>query len=87
METDLDALVAETIAFARAANAEAQRPRAEPREIVERIGLDALDFGGPEREQIRKRVENFRRHQQQLMREREEYAATALRKMRFSLDR
>lgn len=78
-KAQLDALVTETKAHTEALNWEAERPRAQPREAVERIGLNPLDYGGSERDEIRKRVENFRKHQDRFSREREEYAASILR--------
>jgi hypothetical protein len=51
------------------------------RETIDGIGLRPPDFGGAEREEINKRVQSFRAHQQRLIREREEYAASILQKM------
>ena len=45
-KADLDALVNETMAFAKGISHE--RPL--PREMVERVGLKPMDWGGPERE-------------------------------------
>ncbi|WP_377827450.1 hypothetical protein ACFKHW_21235 [Bradyrhizobium lupini] len=81
-KAQFDALVTETKAHTEALNWEARRPRAQPREAVERIGLNPLDYGGSERDEIRKRVENFRKHQEQFSREREEYASSILRILR-----
>jgi hypothetical protein len=69
---DLDALVNETIALAKGISH--QRPL--PREMVERVGLKPMDLGGPEREEISRRVANFKAHQQRFMREREDYGLT-----------
>jgi hypothetical protein len=79
-KADLDALVAETRAFTIAVNDWAAQPHPPPRETVQ--GLDPIDWGGPEREEIRKRVENFKAHQQRLAREREGYATSVLRSLR-----
>lgn len=43
------------------------RPR---RGSVEWIGLNRLDWDGPEREETRKQIENFGAHQQRFVRER-----------------
>lgn len=81
-KAQLNALVTETKAYTESLNWEAGRPRAQPPEVVERIGLNPLDYGGSERDEIRKRVENFRKHQERFSREREEYAASILRILR-----
>jgi hypothetical protein len=82
-KAELNALVEEAMAFARSRNAEIERPRPQPdKDVAEQSGLNALDHGGSEREEIRKRVESFKAHQERLMREREEYAATLLRRIR-----
>jgi hypothetical protein len=49
--------------------------------MVERVGLKPMDWGGPEREEISRRVANFKAHQQRFMREREDYAASVLKGM------
>lgn len=46
------------------------------------MGLDPLDWGGSEREEIKKRVADFRAHQERFMKEREEFAVSVLRSMR-----
>jgi hypothetical protein len=76
-KTDRDALVDEGMAFARTvrpANDLAERPRLEP-----------MNWGGPQREEITQRVSNFKAQQQRLIREREAYATSTLRKMKRSL--
>jgi hypothetical protein len=76
-KADFDALVNETVAFAKGISHE--RPL--PREMVERVGLRPMDWGDPEREEISRRVANFKAHQQRFMRERQDYAASVLKRM------
>ena len=76
-KTDLDALVGETMAFARTIRRE-QPPATD---LVERPRLQPMNWGGPQREEVRQRVANFKAHQQRLIREREDYAASTLRRM------
>jgi hypothetical protein len=76
-KADRDALVNETMALAKGISHE--RPL--PKEMVERAGLKPMDWGGPEREEISRRVANFKAHQQRFMREREDYAASVLKRM------
>ena len=77
----LDAPVKETTA---STSTGIGRERPLPREMVERIGLKLPDFGSRERDEIKRRVQKFRALQQRLIREREEYAASILSKMRSS---
>ncbi|WP_035685986.1 hypothetical protein [Bradyrhizobium sp. Cp5.3] len=81
-KSELDALVAETIAFAKSMKVEIERPRSLPKEAVERGGLSAPDYDGSERDEIKKRVESFKANQERFMREREEYANSLLRRIR-----
>lgn len=81
-KSELDALVKETMAFTKSLEVEIERPRSQPKEIVERIEHSAREYRGSERDEIRKRVESFRAHQQRFMREREEYAASRLRQIK-----
>ncbi|MGY8683894.1 hypothetical protein Q2941_39895 [Bradyrhizobium sp. UFLA05-153] len=85
-KADLAALIAETRALTRTLNDSVEQPRPQPRETVQRIGLDPIDWGGPEREEIRKRVESFKANQQRFIREREAYAASVLTRMRSGDD-
>ncbi|WP_256808138.1 hypothetical protein [Bradyrhizobium sp. Bra64] len=80
-KSDLDAFVTETMAFAKSVKIEVDRPQPQPKEVVERIGLNQLDYGGKERDEIKKRVESFRVHQERFIREREDYAASMLRRI------
>ena len=68
-KTDLDALVEETMAFAKSFP-----PM--PRTIVEPNGVPAVKWIDSEREEIRQRVGNFKVHQQRLIKERKDYAAS-----------
>ncbi len=81
-KSELDALVAETTAFAKSLKVEIEGPRSLPKEAIERSGLSAPDYGGSEREEIKKRVESFKAHQKRFMREREEFANSLLRRIR-----
>ena len=58
-KTDLDALVGETMAFARTIRR--QQPPAT--DLVERPRLQPMNWGGPQREEVRQRVANFKAHQ------------------------
>ncbi|MGY8639166.1 hypothetical protein RAD15_42570 [Bradyrhizobium sp. 14AA] len=81
-KSELDALVAETMAFAKSLKVEIERPRPQPKEVDERDGLSVPDYGASERDEIRKRVESFKAHQERFMCEREEYADSLLRRIR-----
>ena len=76
-KADRDALVNETMALAKGISHE----RLLPREMAERIGLKPMDWGGPEREEISRRVANFKAHQQRFIREREDHAASEWNRM------
>lgn len=81
-KNELDALVAETMAFTKSLKLEIQLPRSLPKEAVERGDLSASEYDGSEREEIKKRVESFKAHQEHFTREREEYANAQLRRIR-----
>jgi hypothetical protein len=78
-KTDRDALVDEGMAFARTVRRE---PPAT--DLAERPRLEPMNWGGPQREEIRQRVSNFKAHQQRLTKEREDYATSTLKKMNRS---
>lgn len=78
-KSELDALVAETTAFARSLKVDEQ-PK--PKKVVEQGAPSVPDHGGSERDEIRKRVESFQAHQERFMREREEYADSLLRQIK-----
>ncbi|MCD9824062.1 hypothetical protein [Bradyrhizobium japonicum] len=81
-KSELDALVAETMAFTRSLKVEIEPPRPQPKEVAERVEYSEPGYGVSERDQIRKRVESFKAHQERFMREREEYADSLLRRIR-----
>jgi hypothetical protein len=78
-KTDRDALVDEGMAFAKVVPGEAPA-----KDFVERPRLEPMNWGGPQREEIRQRVSNFKAYQQRLTKEREEYATATLKKMNRS---
>jgi hypothetical protein len=47
-------------------------------ETAEQPRLEPMKWGGSEREEIRRRVANFKAHQQRFTRDREDYAASTL---------
>jgi hypothetical protein len=75
-KADLDALVFETMAFAKTIHREQM-----PADLIERPTLQPMNWGGPQREEIEQRVANFKAQQQRLIREREDYAASTLRRI------
>jgi len=78
-KTDRDALVDEGMAFAKVVPGEAPA-----KDFVQRPRLEPMNWDGPQREEIRQRVSNFKAHQQRLTKEREEYATPTLKKMNRS---
>ena len=76
-QADLDALVKETMALTKSVRVEPPMPRAN----VEPNRLPPVNRMESEREEIRQRVANFRAHQQRLIREREDYAASEWNRM------
>ena len=80
-KTDLDALVEETMAFTRGVRVQLPMPRA----VVEPNRLPAINLNNSERDEIRQRVANFKAHQERFAREREDYAASLLERMRGQL--
>ncbi|SFQ04167.1 hypothetical protein SAMN05216330_11418 [Bradyrhizobium sp. Ghvi] len=81
-KSELDALVAEAMAFAGSLKVEPAPPRPPLKEVDDIDGPIVSDYSSSERDQIRKRVERFKAHQERLMREREEYANSLLRRIR-----
>jgi hypothetical protein len=79
-KADLDALVEKTIAFTKCVQAQTVLPNREPTHIP------PLSWMNSEREDIEHRVANFRAHQQELIAERENYAASQIKRMRASLN-
>ena len=76
-KSDLDALVVETMAFAKSVRVEP----AIPRTIAEPDRTSSVSVGKSEREEIGYRIANFKAHQQRFKREREDYAASELKRM------
>ena len=81
-KSELDALVAETTAFTRSLKKDIEHPRPQPQAVPKRDGLSVPVHGASERDEITKRVESFKAHQERFMREREEYADSLLRRIR-----
>lgn len=91
-KSELEAMLVQTEAIAREAVARSivilPPAPAEPslptlqKPLPEKIATDAIDWGPSEREQIAKRVESFRAHQRRVAREREDYAAATIARMR-----
>jgi hypothetical protein len=75
-QADLDALVQETMALTKSMRVEP------PSTVVEPNRMLALYLKNSERDQIRQRVANFKAHQARFAREREDYAASLLERMR-----
>jgi hypothetical protein len=72
-KANLDTLVEETMMFAKSLRVETTRPRT----IVEPNRM----WAAAEREEIGYRIANFKAHQQRFKREREDYAASELKRM------
>jgi hypothetical protein len=72
-KNDLDALVQETIAITKSIPVEPSVPR---RTIVE----PPVNPSNSERDEILQRVSNFKAHQERVAREREEFAASLLKR-------
>jgi hypothetical protein len=76
-KTDLAAFVEETTAFAKSLRVEPPPPRT----IVEPDPIPAVTWMDSEREEIRQRVADFKAHQQRLITERKDYAASEWERM------
>jgi hypothetical protein len=77
-KADLDALVEETMAFAKSVRVEPPMLRA----VVEPNRMAPANLNNSERDQIRQRVANFKAHQERFAREREDFAASLVKRMR-----
>jgi hypothetical protein len=77
-KADLDALVEETMAFTKSVRVEPPMLRA----VVEPNRMPPANLNNSERDQIRQRVANFKAHQDRFAREREDFAASLLKRMR-----
>jgi hypothetical protein len=82
-KADLDALVDETMAFAKRIHVAPPVPRTS----VESNRMPSANWMSSEREEIRQRVANFKAHQQRFMRERQDYAASEWRRLLLSQHR
>ena len=69
-KADLDALIDETVVFAKGAHPETPMPRT----IIKPSRMPSVNWLSSEREEIAQRVANFKAHQQRFIREREDYA-------------
>jgi hypothetical protein len=76
-KADLDALVKESIAFAKSIPVEPPIPRT----IVEPNRMPPVNLNNSERDEIRQRVSNFKAHQERFAREREDFAASQIKRM------
>ena len=74
----LDALVEETMAFAKSIGVESPMPRT----VMEPNRMPPVNLNNSERDQIRQRVANFKAHQERFAREREDFAASVLKRIR-----
>jgi hypothetical protein len=82
-KADLDALIDETMAFVQSVRVEppSSRTIVEPNRTP---SVPSVNWMSSEREEIGQRVANFKAHQQRFMREREDYAASELKRMLMS---
>jgi hypothetical protein len=85
-KADFDALVEETMSFVRNTGVEPAPPQTiveplAPRVTAEPSRLPPVSLPKSERDEIRERVSNFKAHQTRVAREREEYAASLLKRM------
>jgi hypothetical protein len=85
-KADFDALVEESTAFVKNNRIEPSTPRTileptVPRAITEPSRLPPVSLPKSERDEIRERVSNFKAHQERFAREREEFAASLLKRM------
>ena len=76
-KADLDALVKESIAFAKSIPVEPPIPRT----IVEPNRMPPVNLNNSERDEIRQRVSNFKAHQERFAREREDFAASQMKRV------
>jgi hypothetical protein len=76
-KADLDALVRESMAFTTSIAVEPPMPRT----IVEPNRMPPVNLNNSERQEIRHCVSNFKVHQERFAREREDYAASQIKRM------
>jgi hypothetical protein len=77
-QAELDALMQEAVGLTKSAGVEPIIPRA----VVEPHRISPVNLNSSERVQIRQRIANFKAHQERFAREREDFAASLLQKMR-----
>jgi hypothetical protein len=77
-QAELDALVQETMRLTKSAGIEPPIPRT----VIEPNRMPPVNLNNSERDQIRQRVANFKAHQERFAREREDFAASLVKKMR-----
>ncbi|SHH05273.1 hypothetical protein [Bradyrhizobium erythrophlei] len=77
LKADLDTFIEETTAFANSIRVEPMIPRT----VMEPNRKPSADWVQSEREEIARRIANLRAHQQRLKREREDYAASEIKRM------
>jgi hypothetical protein len=81
-KAELDALVSETMDFARSLRSRLPSSMGKPGSIrPEPARLEPMNWGGSEREEIQRRVASFKAHQQRHTRQREDYAASDWKRM------
>ena len=114
-KTERDALINETMAFARSIRSQQPVPVQQfvsPQQISDDVPerrqdltstapvcpnttfeeivggrrLEPMKWKGPERDEIKQRIANFKAHQQRFNREREDYATSTLKRMQASRD-
>ena len=76
-QAGLDALVEETMAFAKSIGVESPMPRT----VMEPNRMPPANLNNSERDHIRQRVANFKAHQERFAREREDFAASILKRI------
>jgi hypothetical protein len=76
-QAELDALMQETMRLTKSAGVEPVIPRA----VIEPNRMSPGTLNNSERDQIRQRVANFKAHQERFAREREDFAASQLKRM------
>jgi hypothetical protein len=77
-QADLEALVQETMTFTKGVRVDPPMPRV----VVEPNRIPPANLNNSERDEIRQRVANFRAHQERFAREREDFAASLLKRIR-----
>jgi len=82
-KSDLDALIDETMAFAKRIHVAPPMPHT----IVEPNRMPPISWNKSEREEIGERVANFKAHQQRFLREREDFVASEWKRMLTSQHR